>query len=173
MGRSGDSHLYLGTQSSSQMGLDQLEDELISDEIEREIEREMMMDESLLDELENAGVKFTREDVVFVTHDGTGQIVWLEKGSRSAGLEHILRGTDGTSGHADNFKRALGLQEKEIAPFLYEAIAKGRVISSVLKPIANGKLGYERVYYYEGNYYVVAGVGTNGFIVSAYLRHAN
>lgn len=29
-------------------------------------------------------------------------------------------------------------------------------------------MGYERVYYYEGEYHVVVGVGTNGFIVSAY-----
>ncbi len=31
-------------------------------------------------------------------------------------------------------------------------------------------MGYERVYFYEGRYCVVAGIGTNGFIVSAYPK---
>lgn len=31
-------------------------------------------------------------------------------------------------------------------------------------------MGYERVYYYESNYHVVTGIGTNGFIVSAFPR---
>lgn len=29
-------------------------------------------------------------------------------------------------------------------------------------------MGFERVYYYEGSYYVMTGIGTNGYIVSAY-----
>ena len=36
-----------------------------------------------------------------------------------------------------------------------------------LKPIGN-RMGYERVYHYEGEYRIIAGIGTNGFIVSAY-----
>ncbi len=36
-----------------------------------------------------------------------------------------------------------------------------------LKPIGN-RMGYERVYHYEGEYCIIAGIGTNGFIVSAY-----
>ena len=29
-------------------------------------------------------------------------------------------------------------------------------------------MGFERVFSYEGNYYIVTGIGTNDFIVSAY-----
>lgn len=29
-------------------------------------------------------------------------------------------------------------------------------------------MGFERVYSYQGNYYIVIGIGTNGFIISAY-----
>jgi hypothetical protein len=29
---------------------------------------------------------------------------------------------------------------------------------------------FERTYYYEGKHYVVTGIGTNGFIVSAYQK---
>lgn len=33
-------------------------------------------------------------------------------------------------------------------------------------------MGYERVYHYEGEYCIIIGIGTNGFIISAYLhRH--
>lgn len=31
-------------------------------------------------------------------------------------------------------------------------------------------MGYERVYYYEGEYCIITGVGTNGFIVSCRRR---
>ena len=60
-------------------------------------------------ELETAGVKFTKEDVLFVTKDKTGQLVWLEKGNQRAGLEHILNGSGNTGGHAADFERAFGL----------------------------------------------------------------
>lgn len=44
----------------------------------------------LIDELEKNKIKFTKEDIIFITRDETGRIVWLEKGIFSAGLEHIL-----------------------------------------------------------------------------------
>lgn len=36
-----------------------------------------------------------------------------------------------------------------------------------LKPINNHQ-GFKRIYYYEGKHYLLAGIGTNGFIVSAH-----
>lgn len=36
-----------------------------------------------------------------------------------------------------------------------------------LKPIGN-RMGYERACHYEGEYSIITGIGTNGFIVSAY-----
>ena len=35
----------------------------------------------LIAELKKSGVKFTEQDIVFITKDKTGQIVWLEKGN--------------------------------------------------------------------------------------------
>ena len=139
--------------------------------IEGAVYRDAMIDESLLDELERNGVKFDRDAVQFVTRDKTGQIVWLESGSRSAGLEHILHGNGRTPGHAGDFARAFGVSEAEVASYLRTVITHGEVVSNELKPIgSSGRMGYERVYYYEGNYHVVAGIGTNGFIVSAYPK---
>ncbi len=34
-------------------------------------------------------IKFTKENLVFVARDKTGQIVFLEKGKDDAGLKHI------------------------------------------------------------------------------------
>ena len=47
---------------------------------------------ALITELKEKGIKFTEKDIIFITRDKTGQIVWLEKGNSSAGLEHILNG---------------------------------------------------------------------------------
>lgn len=38
----------------------------------------------------------------------------------------------------------------------------------LLVDIIKGKWGYERCYEYKGNYYIMTGIGSNGFIVTAY-----
>lgn len=123
--------------------------------------------QSLIGELEKSGVKFTKEDVVFVTKDATGQTVWLEKGNQSAGLEHIINGDGKSSGHAEHFEKAFGISKEQIPSFLNNVISNGRVVSNQLKSI-NGREGIERIYYYNGKHYVLTGIGTNGFIVTAY-----
>lgn len=100
--------------------------------------------------------------------DKTGQIVWLENGNSKAGLNHILDGKDGQSGHAGDFKRVYGIERQEVAEFLKKVIRDGIVVSNDLRSIPGGKMGYERIYEYKGNYYTLVGLGTNGFIVSAY-----
>ncbi len=50
----------------------------------------------MIDQLTKARVKFNPNDVLFVTKDKTCQLVWLEKGNKAAGLEHILH-DDGRS----------------------------------------------------------------------------
>lgn len=61
----------------------------------KELALQSMVDAALVAELERGGVKFTRKDMLFATHDKTGQIVWLEKGNAGSGMEHIKsRGHD-------------------------------------------------------------------------------
>lgn len=61
----------------------------------KELASQPMIDEALVAELERNGVKFTRKDMLFVTRDKTGQIVWLEKGNAGSGMGHIKsRGHD-------------------------------------------------------------------------------
>lgn len=52
-----------------------------------------------------------------------------------------------------------------------KVISQGSIVRNDLKPIGR-RMGYERVYYYEGECCIITGIGTNGFIVSAYQhRH--
>lgn len=123
----------------------------------------------LIADLEKSGKKFTKENIVFITKDGTGQTVWLETGNASAGLKHILDGNGRTPGHAVDFERAFGVTRDRISNYLEKVIRNGTVVSNTL--IKKGpREGYERTYLYEGNYYVITGIGTNGFIISAYPK---
>ena len=115
----------------------------------------------LIAELRKNGVKFTEKDIIFITRDKSGRIMWLEKGKSSAGLEHIL------SRHIADFEKAFGISKVEIPSFLERVISNGEIVSNTLIK-RNGFWGYERIYYYNGNYCLLTGVGTNGFIVTAY-----
>ena len=128
----------------------------------KELASQKMIDASLIAELERNGVKFSRKDMLFVTRDKTGQIVWLEKGNAGSGMGHIK-----SRGHDEQIAKAFGIPKTEVEAYLRKVISQGSIVRNELKPIGN-RMGYERVYYYEGEYCVVAGVGTNGFIVSAY-----
>ena len=169
--RSSDSGLAHGTNGSPQTSIESGEYTAKVEANEKKVEEEAsssMIDESLVDELRKNGTKFSREDMVFITRDATGQIVWLESGDKSAGLEHILHGNGATKGHAGDFNNAFRLSEAEIPAYLHRVITYGDVVSNRLKSLPNGRMGYTRVYYYGGRYNIITGIGTNGFIISAY-----
>ena len=115
-----------------------------------------------LKKLENAGVKFNKEDI-FVAKTKEGKLVWLEKGNDSVGLNHII------SRHKQNFKDLLNINENEIPLKIHEIITSWKQVSKTLKKLG-GRDGYEYVYENAGNYIVIVAIGTNGFIVSAYPR---
>ncbi len=123
----------------------------------------------LIDELIQDNVKISVDDVVFITRDKSNQIVWLEKGNSAAGLEHILNGDGKKPGHANDFEKAFGILRDQIPEYLNKVISNGTIVSNQLVQRGINK-GFERIYYYEGKHYVVTGIGTNGFIVSAYPK---
>lgn len=125
--------------------------------------------QTLISELEAVGVKITKENIVFITKDATGQTVWLETGNSSAGLTHILDGNGKTKGHALDFEKAFGVSREQVPNYLNKVISSGKIISNKLVKRGN-RDGFERVYYYKGRHYVVTGIGTNGFIISAYPK---
>lgn len=113
--------------------------------------------EYLMEELRNSGVKFNEEDVVMVTKTKKNELVWLEKGNDSKGLKHIV------DGHERDFKNKFGVNKESIPSTIKDIFQNGKEINSRRK---NG--GLEKVYLYKGEYIVITGVGTNGFIVSVY-----
>ena len=71
-------------------------------------------------------------------------------------------------GHAKDFEKAFGVKRNDVGSYLKKVIQNGTVISNKIVSIGLGRQGYERVYEYKGNFYTMTGIGTNGFIVSAY-----
>lgn len=116
---------------------------------------------NLIKELESNGVKFSKEDIVFITKDKTGQTIWLEKGNSAAGLEHIIQR------HSRDFAEKHGINSANISTYLKQVFLNGK-IEYARQTYKSGKTGYEKLYNYKGQYYLLTGVGTNGFIVTAY-----
>lgn len=150
-----------GVTNGGQMSFEQQEAQRIAAENEERVAAQL-----LISELESKGIKFTKENVVFITRDRTGQIVWLETGTVSAGLNHIL------SRHENDFKSKHNIGKDKIKGHLKNVFSNGVVMYSRIT-VKNGQKGLEKLYLYKGNYYLLSGVGTNGFIVSAYPIDSN
>ncbi|WP_145591896.1 DUF637 domain-containing protein [Yersinia rochesterensis] len=115
---------------------------------------------ALLEELATNGVKFTPENVLATARTPSGQIVFLEKGSATAGLRHIV------VEHGSQFAK-IGVSEVQIPRVVMKAVADGKIVgyqgSGIGRPI------YETVI--NGQKYNIAiTVGNNGYIVGANLR---
>ena len=121
---------------------------------------ESLIDKSLIKELKNNNIKFSEKDVLFITKDKTNQTVWLEKGNEGAGFEHIK------ARHGNDFVKAFNFNEDTLHESLYKAIKYGNVVDNHIET-RNGIPSITRVYDYQGNHYLLTGIGTNGFIVSA------
>lgn len=154
MGRYSNSGLVNGVNGSRQISLNQTY-------YERKVKENEM--NAMINMLEKSGVKFTKENVLFVIKDKTNQMIWLEKGNNNSGLLHIVKN------QKDNFKKAFNISENEIPNFLKNVMTNSKIVSNKTK-IINGKQGYERKYEYNDKYIIVSGIGINGFIVTAYPR---
>lgn len=115
--------------------------------------------EHLLNDLRQSGVKFTEKEVIIITKTKKNELVWLEKGNKRKGLEHILLR------HEKDLKRKFGLKKEDIPSFVKDVFTNGTEVSSKLK-----NSGYQKEYLYKGKHIVISGVGTNGFIVSIYPK---
>lgn len=168
--RSCNGNLAFGTSGNPQISIQQEEYAYQVEENERALKNAVstdslsMIDEELIEELSRLGTKFNRKEMVFITRDATGQIVWLEKGTKTAGLTHIQ-----DRGHIEHFSKAFGINPGDFESYLYKVVRDGIVLENKTRYV-NGHKGYERKYYYEGNYCVLTAIGSNGFIISAYPR---
>ena len=138
---------------------------------DRQIEREVLSSKSLIDkhllkDLEKRKIKFTKKDVLFITKDKTGQIVWLEKGDLSAGWQHI------ETRHSGDFFDKHGIHKDKLINHLEKIFKKGKIAYS-RTVMRKGRECLEKLYYYKGKYYLLSGIGSNGFIVSGYPLDEN
>ncbi len=112
---------------------------------------------ALIGEVQSKGYKISPEEVLLITKDPFGKIVWMEKGNSSAGLQHIIEN------HEIEFN-AKGISNKDIPKYVLEAIYQGNVVGK------QGKRNPRTVYEFEYNgkvQRIAIQVGSNGFIVSA------
>lgn len=139
----------LGTTGSGSCTLENNVYESIVSEIQRDL---------LISELEQNGIKFTKEDIVFIAKDKTGKTVFLEKGNGAAGLQHIL------DRHEKDFLNK-GLERNDIPEIIMQALISGTKTGKT-QGRPPGRPIYEVKY--NGTVYNIAiTVGSNGFIVGA------
>lgn len=118
------------------------------------------MKKEYLRELLSLGVKCNQNEIIFITKDESGQLIWLEIGNENVGLIHInLR-------HRAEFINVFGT-DVDIPSIMFDIISKGKIVSTK-EVIRNGNKGYEKIYDYNGSHYILSAIGDNGFIVSAY-----
>ena len=115
------------------------------------------LNSNLLDELDNSGVKYNPEDIVAITKTADGKLVWLENGTDTAGLNHII------TEHADDFLNK-GITQEQIPDYVMNALENGKIVG--YQGRGTGRPIYE--FTYNGEIHKVAiTVGNNGFIVGA------
>jgi filamentous hemagglutinin len=112
----------------------------------------------LIAELKKAAIKHTPENILRITKDPSGKIVFLETGKggeRGSGLLHILEN------HREDFLQR-GITEEQIPDLIITAISEGKII---------GIQGKSRIIYQvEINgiiQYVSLEISHNGYLVSA------
>ena len=115
---------------------------------------------ALIAEVQARGDKISPDEVLGITRDLSGQIVWLEKGhldGRPSGLAHI-------KDRHETELNTVGIHSSEIPGFVLTTVAKGKIIG--YQGSGTGRAIYEIVY--KGRKYKIAvTVGSNGYIVGA------
>ena len=120
-----------------------------------------LIDKNVVSEMQTKKVKFSSDSLIFATKDKSGQTLFLEKGNAVVGLKHIEQR------HAKDFVEKHKIPASQLLKHIYTVFTQGDLEYSRIT-LKKGKEGFERLYRYKGTYYLLAGVGINGFIVSAY-----
>ena len=115
------------------------------------------LNSKLLEELANSGVKYNPEDIVAITKTADGKLVWLENGTDTAGLKHII------IEHADDFLNK-GITQEQIPNYIMNALENGSIVG--YQGRGTGRPIYE--FTYNGELHNIAiTAGNNGFVVGA------
>ena len=104
--------------------------------------------------LKAKGINISQDKVLLFGISKTNKLVWLETGSPSAGLEHILV-------KASDYEKQ-GIAKSDIGKLIFDAVMDGRIVGmDKTRPI------YEVMYKGEIKRIAIT-VGDNGYIVSAH-----
>lgn len=117
--------------------------------------------DNILGQLSLLGVKFNTRDLIFAIKDSKGQIVWLEKGNEFAGMKHIIER------HAADFANKHGVNKENLSEHIKNVISNGKIEYSRLVK-KGSSAGYEKLISYKDKFYTMAGIGTNGYLVTCY-----
>lgn len=115
---------------------------------------------ALVSQLEANGENFTKGDVVAITQDSSGNIVWLEKGhlgDRPSGLAHIV------DAHGVDFSKQ-DISEAEIPQYIMSAVKYGKIVGHQGR--GTGRPIYEFTYEHATRRIAIT-IGSNGYIVGA------
>ncbi|OJA61586.1 hypothetical protein BGV68_04550 [Burkholderia ubonensis] len=110
-----------------------------------------------LNALAENGVKFTPQNVVATGTTPNGQVVFLETGNSSAGLQHII------DGHAADFAN-IGVSQAQIPSVVMQAVTEGHIVG--YQGSGTGRPIYQTTINGQTQRIAVT-VGSNGFIVGA------
>lgn len=102
-------------------------------------------------------MKFTRQNVVATGTTPNGQIVFLEKGNSTAGLQHIV------DEHAGDFAN-IGVSQSQIPSVVMQAVTDGKIVG--YQGAGTGRPIYETIFNGQPQRIAVT-VSNNGFIVGA------
>ncbi|MEO1254732.1 MAG: Hint domain-containing protein, partial [Bacteroidota bacterium] len=117
--------------------------------------------EDLTEELANQGTRFSRENMVAITRNPDGTVMWLESGSNRAGLQHIMER------HGSNFADKLNANnQEEVVELVMNSINNRTPIATRPTP-GDTRGGTDYLYDIDGSNLRVS-VGGNGFIVTAF-----
>ncbi|MCB0077178.1 MAG: WXG100 family type VII secretion target [Anaerolineales bacterium] len=137
-------------------------DDVASSILQESAERTVTQN-NLISELAENGIKHAPDEIVAVTRDPSGKVVFLETGStsavspRPAGLKHILEE------HAGDFARR-GIPPQQIPDVIMDAVEHGKIVG--YQGRGTGRPIYEVVVNGEVHRIAIT-VGDNGFVVGA------
>ena len=112
---------------------------------------------SLIDEVIANGEKISPDEVLLITEDPQGKIVWLETGNSSSGFQHIIEK------HGSQFN-SRGISDKDIPDYILEAVYQGSIVGTRGKK--DPRTIYEFVYNGKKRRIAIQ-VSENGYIVGA------
>ena len=142
--------------------LTQSVDDVATSILQESAERTVVQN-NLISELAENGIKHTPDEIVAITRDPSGKVVFLETGSssavspRPAGLQHILEE------HAGDFARR-GISPQQIPDVIMDAVERGKIVG--YQGRGTGRPIYEVVVNDEVHRIAIT-VGDNGFVVGA------